>query len=32
MFFLNKGLSIKKQQQYNKDIKENIHNIRYLNF
>jgi len=30
--FLNKGLSIKKQQQYNKDIKENIHNIRYLNF
>ena len=30
--FFNKGLSIKKKQQYNKDIKENIHNIRYLNF
>lgn len=30
--FLNKGLSIKKKQQYNKEIKENIHNIRYLNF
>lgn len=30
--FLNKGLSIKKKQQYNKDLKENIHNIRFLNF
>jgi small subunit ribosomal protein S7 len=30
--FNNKGLSIKKKIQYNKDIKENIPNIRYLNF
>ena len=30
--FLNKGLSIKKKIQYNKEIKENVHNIRYLNF
>lgn len=30
--FFNKGLSIKKKIQYNKEIKENIHNIRYLNF
>jgi ribosomal protein S7 len=30
--FENKGLSIKKKIQYNKDIKENIPNIRYLNF
>jgi small subunit ribosomal protein S7 len=30
--FNNRGLSIKKKIQYNKDIKENIPNIRYLNF
>lgn len=30
--FNNKGLSIKKKIQHNKDIKENIPNIRYLNF
>jgi len=30
--FNNKGFSIKKKTQYNKDIKENIPNIRYLNF
>lgn len=30
--FFNKGLSIKRKIQYIKEIKENIHNIRYLNF
>jgi ribosomal protein S7 len=30
--FENKGLSIKKKIQYNKDLKENIPNIKYLNF